>query len=63
MGGEKLGLRLNSAQLGLEAWAELGNIYLENIIKESFSGSDFEILHLKPGLTLCSCIDVKFRIS
>ena len=25
VGGEKLGLKLNSAQLGLEAWAELGN--------------------------------------
>ena len=26
VGGEKLGLKLNSAQLGLEAWAELDNI-------------------------------------
>ena len=25
VGGEKLGLKLNSAQLGLEAWTELGN--------------------------------------
>ena len=25
VGGEKLELKLNSAQLGLEAWAELGN--------------------------------------
>ena len=25
VGGEKLGLKLNSAQLGLEDWAELGN--------------------------------------
>ena len=24
VGGEKLGLKLNSAQLGLEGWAELG---------------------------------------
>ena len=26
VGGEKLGLTLNSAQLGLQAWAELGKI-------------------------------------
>ena len=26
VGGEKLGLKLNSAKLGLEAWAELGNL-------------------------------------
>ena len=27
VGGEKLGLKLNSAKLGLEAWAQLGNSF------------------------------------
>ena len=30
MGGEKLGLKLNSAQLGLKAWAELVNMHKMN---------------------------------
>ena len=38
VGGEKLGLKLNSAQLGLEAWAELGNTAFPRVGDDCLGG-------------------------
>ena len=44
-GGEKLELKLNSAQLGLEAWAELGNNHSSSFLND-YGIFDLLILNL-----------------
>ena len=63
VGGEKLGLKLNSAQLGLEAWAELGKIRIITMLTlvVKLMRGFIESSETNKYLTIIHCLDTKLK--